>query len=201
MNRKVFVIDEARCTGCHACSIACKDRADLPDEVDWLRVEERVHLRQGYGGHQPSVASAKEGETGTFPGTAISFRVTHCFHCDEPPCVEACPPRAIAKIEGGFVALDAAECTGCGECVAACPFGAVVMLPEGTASKCDGCAGEVAGGRSPACVRACPMGALDYAPVEDVRTDGRVSDPAFEDHGARPAVLYLCGNHASTNGT
>ncbi|MHC4506051.1 MAG: 4Fe-4S binding protein, partial [Planctomycetota bacterium] len=71
MSRDVFVIDEARCTGCHACAIACKDRADLPDEVDWLLV--------------------REGETGTFPETAISFRIVHCFHCDEPPCVEACP--------------------------------------------------------------------------------------------------------------
>lgn len=169
MSAKVFVIDTARCTGCHACSMACKDRADLPDEFDLVRIEER--------------------ETGTCPETAVSFRVVHCFHCAEPPCAEACPAGALSRDEGGLVSLDLAECTGCGECVEACPFRAIVVLPGGKAAKCDGCADEVARGLDPTCVRACPMRAMAYVPSEDVKRQGRTV--LIDGHGIGPAVLYL----------
>jgi len=178
MTDKVFVIDTAQCTGCHTCAIACKDRAGLPDDLDWLRVEER--------------------ERGTYPETTISFRVIHCFHCAEPPCAEACPVQAVSRDEAGRVVANADECTGCGECVEACPFDAVVMLPEGIAAKCDACADEVAEGWQPTCVRACPMRALAYESPADAQTRGRVSSPDFEDHGAGPAVRYLCRGPAES---
>jgi len=171
MKDAVFVVDAARCTGCHTCSIACKDRAGLPDDLDWLRVEEH--------------------EAGVCPGTTLSFRVIHCFHCEAPPCVEVCPSQAIARDELGFVALDREECTGCGECIDACPFEAVVLQPDGIASKCDGCADEAAEGREPTCVRACPMRALSCVPVGSDPIEGRVTDPGFDDHGIGPSVRFL----------
>ena len=172
MNETVFAIDLARCTGCFACSVACKDRAGLPDDLDLLRVEEH--------------------ETGAYPETGLYFRVIHCFHCDDPPCVEACPSKGISKGEDGLVTLAGEECLECAECAAACPFGAIVMGPDGAAVKCDGCADEVARGWDPACVRSCPMRALWYGPPDAVPVENRVRDARFDDQGIGPAVLYLC---------
>jgi anaerobic dimethyl sulfoxide reductase subunit B (iron-sulfur subunit) len=171
MNRAVFIVDMASCTGCYACSIACKDRAGLPDELDLLRVEEN--------------------ESGAYPEPNLHFRVVHCFHCAEPPCAEVCPTQAILRQENDLVTIDAEECIGCGECIKACPFHAVVMLPDGVAAKCNGCADEVARGWQPTCVRACPMRALGYKSSEDLLFESRLQDPDFQDHGIEPAVLYL----------
>ena len=72
----------------------------------------------------------------------------------------------------------------------ACPFDAVATLPDGTAVKCDGCADEMAEGREPTCVRACPMRALCFAPPDPLPS-GRV--PAYDrcGSGSAPRVLYL----------
>ena len=171
MNRAVFVVDMATCTGCYACSVACKDRAGLPDALDLLRVETY--------------------ETGVYPGTGLYFRVIHCFHCAEPACVEACPSQGISQGEDGLVTIDEEACNGCEECAAACPFDAIVLRPDGTAAVCDACADEVARGWDPTCVRACPTRALWYGPADAVPFGNRVPDADFEDEGIGPAVLFL----------
>ncbi|MBN1579242.1 MAG: 4Fe-4S ferredoxin [Anaerolineae bacterium] len=170
-NHPLYIVDLARCTGCQACSIACKDRANLPDDLDWLHVEPR--------------------EGGVYPKPALYYRVTHCFHCAEPPCVEICPMIAITKQDNGRVRIDPDLCVACEACIDLCPFCAIVIGPEGAASKCDGCADEVDRGQEPACVRACPMRALDYRPAENDLLEKRVQDSEFDDHGIGPAVLYL----------
>ena len=174
MNPFVFTIDLARCIGCQTCSVACKDRAGLPDDLDWLRVEEH--------------------EGGAYPHPTVYYRVSHCFHCAEAPCIGVCPTGALGWRAGKdgprWVLIDAELCVACGACIEACPFAAIVMHPTGVAAKCDGCADEVAQGWEPTCVRACPMRALGHAAVASV-PENRVSDPAFNDHGIGPSVRYL----------
>ncbi|MBN1641575.1 MAG: 4Fe-4S dicluster domain-containing protein [Anaerolineae bacterium] len=169
MSRDAFWIDLARCTGCQACRIACKDRAGLPDALDWLRVE------------------AQEG--GAYPHPTLTYRVVHCFHCAAPACAAACPTAAIATRPGGWVQIDAALCIACGACVEACPFGAIVL--DGAAIKCDGCGDERERGWDPTCVRACPMRALSIAPADALLPERRIPDPTFDDQGIGPAVVYL----------
>ena len=171
MSERCFVVDLARCTGCQACSIACKDRANLPDDLDWLRVE------------------AHEG--GNYPAPSLYYRATHCFHCAKPPCADVCPTEAVAKHESGWVQIEAELCVACGACADVCPFSAVVILPEEVASKCDGCADQVSQGWEPTCVRACPMRALHYGTRASPLLGKRVADQGFRDHGIGPSVLYL----------
>ena len=170
MSERRFIVDLARCTGCQTCSIACKDRANLPDDLDWLRVE------------------AHEG--GRYPAPTLYYRIVHCFHCAEPPCAEVCPTEAIAKREGGWVQIEAELCVACEACVEACPFSAIVIWTE-VAAKCDGCVDEVSRGWKPTCVRACPMRALDYGTRTNSLPEERIEDREFRDHGIGPSVLYL----------
>ncbi|MBF0482754.1 MAG: 4Fe-4S dicluster domain-containing protein, partial [Desulfovibrionaceae bacterium] len=101
-----------------------------------------------------------------------------CAMCPKPPCVEACPVaedpatgrRAIYRDkESGTIKNDAARCTSCGSCEAACVTGTIRLdsLP-GAAQKrplgmCNLCGGD------PQCVKRCPAEALSLAPVDENR--------------------------------
>jgi anaerobic dimethyl sulfoxide reductase subunit B (iron-sulfur subunit) len=170
LSPRLSVVDIGRCTGCNACTIACKDRAGLPDDLDYLRLE-RV-------------------ESGQYPDVDMYYRVMHCFHCEEPPCADVCPVGAISKRDDGFVQLDAGICSNCGACKDACPFDSIVELPGGFHSKCDGCHDEVANGWDHTCVRACITRALSFKKTDELEAVDRV-DEDFIDHGIGPAVVYL----------
>jgi molybdopterin-containing oxidoreductase family iron-sulfur binding subunit len=95
-----------------------------------------------------------------------------CNHCENPPCVRACPTQATFKREtDGIVMMDFHRCIGCRFCMAACPFGArsfnfrdpraglaKITNPEfptrakGVVEKCNFCAERLAAGKLPACV-------------------------------------------------
>jgi anaerobic dimethyl sulfoxide reductase subunit B (iron-sulfur subunit) len=167
----IYTIDLARCTGCQTCAVACKDRADLPDALDWLRVE------------------AHEG--GVYPQPTLFFRVVHCFHCVEAPCAAACPTGAIGRDDLGLVQIDGEACVRCGACGEVCPFGAIILSEQGPATKCDGCADELRQGWEPTCVRACPMRALGYVAEATPLPAQRAIDGDFQGHGIAPAVCYL----------
>ena len=179
MSRKLFFVDIGRCTGCNACSIACKDRAGLPDDLDFLRVE-RV-------------------ESGLYPDVKMYYRIMHCFHCEKPPCVGECPTGAISKKNDGFIHLDAKNCNNCGACRDVCPFDSIIELPEGFHSKCDGCHDEVINGWDPTCVRACPMRALYFKTVNYVDFAAYRIEKDFEDHGIEPSVMFLRKKRSNMN--
>ena len=96
-----------------------------------------------------------------------------CNHCDNPPCVRACPTSATFKNKDGLVIMDFHRCIGCRFCMAACPFGArsfnwrdprpfIAELNRdfpsrmrGVVEKCNFCAERIGVGKQPACVEAC----------------------------------------------
>lgn len=97
-------------------------------------------------------------QTSTGLGIPIS-----CFHCRNPPCVQACPTGAMRVDDQGAVYVDKSKCIGCLSCLYACPFG----IPEFDAeakvvTKCDLCAELRAKGLDPACYVMCPAGAILY---------------------------------------
>lgn len=134
-----MVIDLNKCLGCQSCSIACKAESGASPGVFNTRVLV-----------DDSAASGK-----------ITFLPTLCRHCDEPPCLPACPSSAIIKQADGLVVTDWNACTGDGACVAACPYAARTLdtARGGKADSCDFCLDRLAENRLPACVEACSSGA------------------------------------------
>jgi anaerobic dimethyl sulfoxide reductase subunit B len=169
IGERLFIVDLARCVGCFTCAVACKDRADLPDELDWLRVATSV--------------------MGEYPRPTLSFRVVHCFHCVAPACAAACPTQAIHATAEGWVEIDHDLCTACGACATACPWAAISLDADGLPSKCDGCVDELALGWDPNCVRACPMRALAWAEPHSLERPRR-ADPTWDGAGLAPRVYY-----------
>ena len=99
-----MVIDIAKCIGCHACTIGCVAENKLPPGVVY-----RVVLEE---------------ETGHYPQVRRRFVPRPCLHCQNPPCVKACPVTATWKTEQGTVVIDYNKCIGCRYCLVACPYAA-----------------------------------------------------------------------------
>lgn len=165
-----FRLDVSRCIGCRACEVACVTANDLPPARSRNQVP-----------HLAADGSARARAT---------FFPYLCSHCEDPPCVPACPTGASFVAEDGRVLVDRDLCIGCGLCVPACPYEARYVEPEeGKLQKCTLCEGRVHDGGAPACFEVCPAGARHF---EELRPDGstcKVGDPSLLDPGR--ALLAL----------
>ena len=172
-----FVIDQSRCIGCHACTVACKAENDVP-----------------LGSFRTWV---KYTETGTFPSVRRHFAVLRCNQCTDAPCVTICPVTALDKRVDGIVDVDPKVCIGCKGCMQACPYDALYIHDEsGTAQKCHFCAHRTEVGLAPACAIVCPTEAIipgDFhdpqSRVSQMRAQGDLSARKVE-AGTRPNVFY-----------
>lgn len=91
-----------------------------------------------------------------------------CQHCEDAPCVKACPCGALHKKSGGTVAVDYEKCCGHGTCVDVCPYGAIYLDPVAKqAVKCHNCFHRTENGLEPACVPTCPSEALYFGDTND----------------------------------
>lgn len=174
-----MVIDLTRCFGCNACVVACSQENGTPRDVNFLRVLLT--------------------ESGDYPNVRRDFIPVQCNHCEDAPCIEACPTGASYREDDGRVLVDYDECVGCKSCVGACPYGNRFFVDEETSSgsyydgevtlfeeklqeknewsgkevsiKCDFCSSRLEEGLEPACVEACPA---------EARTFGDLDDPSDE---------------------
>ncbi len=173
-----FVIDQRRCIGCHACTVACKEENQVPLGVfrTWVKYVER----------------------GQFPHTRRYFSVLRCNHCDNAPCVTICPTAALYRRADGIVDFDGARCIGCKSCLQACPYDALYIDPNtGTAAKCHYCAHRIEVGLEPACVVVCPEQAIITGDLDDPRS--RIArlvateqvQVRKAEQGTRPKLFYL----------
>ncbi len=144
----VMLADTTRCINCKACVVACRAEWSTPigHSRDWVKEVEFVEE------DKPQVM--------LFPG--------RCQHCDDSPCIEACPSGAAYKREDGVVLLDYDICSGCELCVRACPYEARWLNPDtNTISKCTFCQPRVDEGLKPACVNTCVGRALIFGDMND----------------------------------
>lgn len=148
MGRKGFIYDNARCIGCKACQMACKENNSLAVDEFFRRVD-----------------------TFAVNGRWINYSGA-CNHCENPGCMAVCPTGAMHRDADGLVVHDDAKCIGCGRCVNACPYGATsINRISGYAQKCDACRSLRMQGREPACVSACPTRALRFGDVDEAQKE------------------------------
>ena len=149
-----FHFDMGACIGCKCCVVACNEQNGNPAPINWRRVGDI--------------------EGGFYPDVTRSHLSMSCNHCLEPTCLEGCPVDAYSKDPlTGIVRHSADACIGCQYCTWNCSYGAPQFNPErGVVGKCDMCHGRLELGQSPACVSACPQGAIqiEIVNVADWRT-------------------------------
>jgi len=178
-----FVIDQRKCIGCHACTVACKSEHDVPVGVN------RTHV--------------KYIESGTYPNTSREFSVHRCNHCEDSPCTKICPTSALYPREDGIVDFDDDRCIGCKSCMQACPYDALYINPNtGTAAKCNYCAHRIEASYEPACVVVCPVEAIVSGDLDDENStiSGYLRDHEVKvrkpESGANPNLYYVQASDA-----
>ncbi len=179
-----FVIDQTKCIGCHACTVACKSENGVPlgSFRTWVKYIEK----------------------GSFPDTSRYFSVLRCNQCDDAPCIEICPTNALFRRKDGIVDFDNQACIGCKSCMQACPYDALYIDPlTQTAAKCHFCAHRTEIGLAPACAVVCPTQAIIPGDFDDftskvskiiATTQVSVRKP---EQGTKPKVFYVGADAAS----
>lgn len=160
MTQYGFYLDTSRCTGCKTCELVCKDYYDLGPEILFRRVYD-------YEG-----GSWVKTDEGAWEKTAFNYHVTvACNHCDAAACIASCPTGAMQKDEEtGLVNSDPSICIGCGTCRNVCPYDAPrIDTSKSIARKCDGCLTRVREDKEPMCIGACPLRALEFGPIEELK--------------------------------
>jgi molybdopterin-containing oxidoreductase family iron-sulfur binding subunit len=207
----VMVIDLRKCSGCDACTIACKAENQLPPGVVYRPVVQE--------------------EVGTYPNVRRRFLPRPCMQCEKPPCTPVCPVGATWRRRDGVIAIDYEKCIGCRYCLTACPYSARTTdkgefytdttparqpyeeqvspeynagfrradggSPIGNARKCHFCLHRLEAGQLPACVTSCIGHATFFGDANDptsliAELIGRPEARRLkEELGTQPRVYYL----------
>ena len=179
-----FLIDNRKCIGCHACTVACKSEHEVPIGVDrtWVKYIEK----------------------GAFPNNRRLFTVMRCNHCERAPCITICPVTALYRRDDGVVDFNPDRCIGCKACMQACPYDALFIDPNSnTAAKCNFCTHRLDAGLEPSCVVVCPEQAIVAGDLDDSQS---TISQLIETHpvqvrkpekGTRPKLFYIEGDEAA----
>jgi Fe-S-cluster-containing dehydrogenase component len=102
----------------------------------------------------------------------INLGVT-CRLCETPPCVAACPREALTQSEEtGLINVDKDKCNGCGWCIEACDYGAIMLHPDSkVVYVCDLCKEK----GEPQCIKWCPEEALELVTSDVLAQKARIT--------------------------
>lgn len=150
--KQIYVRPE-RCMGCRSCEMGCavqhsKEKALFPAVLQSPPPMKRLFVEATDDIRMPVI----------------------CRHCGDAPCLRSCISGCLYRDEKGLVRRKKERCIGCWTCMMACPFGVITRDKEKhIAVKCDRCHKL----DIPACVNACPTGALVFADIDDMPKEKR----------------------------
>ena len=193
-NALAILIDLTRCTGCESCVLACQ-------EANFGLCSDRHPDRLSSSAYTYLAQAPLRDDNGDAVQQPVKRQCMNCLH---PACVSACTVGALRKQPQGPVTYDSSKCIGCRYCQYACPFGIPTYdwnNPLGLIHKCEFCAERTLAGEEPACVAACPNGALRFgrrsallaqAHAQIESNPGRYVNHVYGEHEAGGAsMLYL----------
>ena len=173
------LVDLSRCVGCRSCEAACNREQKLPapeKPFNDFSVFDEIHHGQKRRTDETRYTIVNRYD---IPGREHPlFRKIQCNHCLEPACLTSCFVNAYTKTPEGAVIYDSSVCVGCRTCMVACPF----YIPTFRYSsafkprimKCVFCHDtRLTKGLPPACVEACPGGALQFGDREALLEEAR----------------------------
>ncbi len=150
--KQVYVRPE-RCMGCRSCEIGCavqhsKEKTLFSAVLQSPPPMKRLFVESNDNIRMPVI----------------------CRHCEEAPCLRACISGCLYRDDKGLVRRKKERCIGCWTCMMVCPFGVVTRDKEKhIAVKCDRCHKLDV----PACVNACPTGALIFVDIDEMPKEKR----------------------------
>jgi len=180
---KAFLIDVNECSGCYCCQMACKDEHC---GNDW----------SPYAKPQPDTGQfwgrLEYYERGKCPQVKITHIFVPCQHCENAPCIDACPVEGgIFAREDGLVIIDPNKCTGCQLCIDACPYECIFYNAElNLAQKCTGCAHLIdrQSVYAPRCADVCFHDAIQFDDESKLDTSG--TETYHSEYGLTTRVFY-----------
>lgn len=204
MAEMAILYDTSRCTGCHACQIACKCWNNQPSPIG-------LNENKFSGSHQnpPEINGdtrlimtyTEEANENLDPSVLLgtkrvkwAFGRRACQHCTDAGCVSICPAGAIYKDEEtGMVTHDQDKCIGCQYCHSACPFDVPRYYNDGlrtVINKCSGCVDRVKHGMAPACVTTCQPEALEFGDRLEMMSKAHERVAMLKERGYNDACVY-----------
>ncbi|OWZ83677.1 4Fe-4S dicluster domain-containing protein [Natranaerobius trueperi] len=166
-----MLFDESICAGCEACTVACKQIHELPNEVFRTKMAEI--------------------EWGDFPNVASVFNKNACYHCEDAACIKACPTGACHKSEEGLTVMNSDVCINCNWCVTSCPFGYIAPdRSNGVMEKCSMCEERLREGKDTLCKETCTTRAIKGGSRDEMIRYGRKRVEKLKEQGFNEANLY-----------
>ena len=186
-----YAFNISRCKGYMDCVEACvkENNLDRRKKTQYIRIFEM----------DPGQLDPTSGD-GKFhhevPVKNKFYMGVQCFHCENAPCIKACPTKATWREPDGIVVVDYDWCIGCRYCLAACPYWGrrfnwgepevpkEEINPEqhylgnrlrmkGVMEKCTFCIQRTRKGKLPACANACPTGSRVFGNLLDPNSEIR----------------------------
>ncbi|MUP39919.1 DmsC/YnfH family molybdoenzyme membrane anchor subunit [Labilibaculum euxinus] len=171
MNKNSFIFNTNKCVGCMACVAGCSIENGTRLQVNWREVNCHNKIKH--------------------PSLPVFHFSLACNHCEDAPCMKNCPALAYTRDEKtGAIIHHTEACIGCKYCTWACPYDAP-KFNESTkiVEKCNFCVDRISEGKRPACVEACPVGALEFGQKEITEED--YITPGFVNIGIKPSIQMI----------
>jgi len=168
---KSIFIDTTKCTACRGCQISCKQ---------WNQKMAEKTINRGSHQNPPDLSfhTWKLVRFSEVHGEEVKwyFFPDQCRHCLQPPCKEVADVKAKgaviqdekigAVIYHPKVKIKPADFKEIRE---ACPYDIPRIHPTaGIMGKCTMCFDRIQGGMSPACVKTCPAGAMNFGDRKEI---------------------------------